>query len=91
LYGAGPWAARGTRALVVGVAGSAMLAPPANGELTPAHSGRLRSAVTVGGILGHERALQSIANANGGTRASGTPGFAASADYVAGRLERAGY
>jgi hypothetical protein len=47
--------------------------------------------VTVGGILGHERALQSIANANGGTRASGTPGFAASADYVAGRLERAGY
>lgn len=52
---------------------------------------RLRRAVTVNGILGHERALQTIANLNGGTRASGTPGYAASAAYVRSRLERAGY
>ena len=52
---------------------------------------RLRNAVTVGGILGHERVLQRIANQNGGTRASGTPGYDASADYVAGRLRAAGY
>jgi hypothetical protein len=47
--------------------------------------------VTVGGIMAHERARQSIANANGGTRASGTPGFAASAAYVTQRLKKAGY
>jgi hypothetical protein len=47
--------------------------------------------VTVGGIMAHERALQSIANANGGTRASGTPGFDASAAYVSQRLKKAGY
>jgi hypothetical protein len=35
--------------------------------------------------------LQRIANQNGGTRASGTPGYDASADYVAGRLRAAGY
>jgi hypothetical protein len=47
--------------------------------------------VTVGGILSHERVFQRIANQNGGTRASGTPGYDASADYVAGRLRAAGY
>jgi Zn-dependent M28 family amino/carboxypeptidase len=52
---------------------------------------RLRNAVTVAGILGHERVFQRIANQNGGTRASGTPGYDASVAYVAGRLEAAGY
>jgi hypothetical protein len=52
---------------------------------------RLRDAVTVGGILAHERALQRIANNNGGTRASGTPGYEASAEYVKQTLQRAGY
>ena len=47
--------------------------------------------MTVGGILSHERVFQRIANQNGGTRASGTPGYDASADYVAGRLRAAGY
>ncbi len=39
----------------------------------------------------HLQALQDIADANGGTRASGTPGYDASADYVAGLMEDAGY
>ncbi len=52
---------------------------------------KLRDAVTVAGILGHERALQRIANNNGGTRASGTPGYAASATYVKRTLRAAGY
>jgi Zn-dependent M28 family amino/carboxypeptidase len=47
--------------------------------------------VTVNGILKHENALQRIANANNGTRASGTSGFARSRDYVAGQLREAGY
>jgi Zn-dependent M28 family amino/carboxypeptidase len=52
---------------------------------------RLRNAVTVGGILSHERVFQRIANQNGGTRASGLPGYDASVAYVAGRLRAAGY
>ena len=47
--------------------------------------------MTVNGILQHERAFQAIANANGGTRASGTPGYEASLQYVKGRLQKAGY
>jgi Zn-dependent M28 family amino/carboxypeptidase len=57
----------------------------------PSDSTQLRDAVTVDGILQHERAFQEIADANGGTRASGTPGYTASADYVAGKLKDAGY
>jgi Zn-dependent M28 family amino/carboxypeptidase len=55
------------------------------------NSKKLRDAVTVSGILGHQRVLQRIANQNGGTRASGTPGFAASAAYVKATLKKAGY
>ncbi|MGH3320635.1 MAG: hypothetical protein ACRDN9_10705 [Streptosporangiaceae bacterium] len=43
------------------------------------------------GILAHERAFQQIADAHDGTRASGTPGYGASADYVASKLVNAGY
>ncbi len=39
----------------------------------------------------HLQAFQAIADANGGTRASGTPGYDQSADYVAGLLEDAGF
>jgi Zn-dependent M28 family amino/carboxypeptidase len=52
---------------------------------------KLRDAVTVNGILGHERVFQRIANQNDGTRASGTPGYAASAAYVKQTLRKAGY
>ena len=51
----------------------------------------LRNAVTVDGIVAHERAFQAIADANGGTRAAGTPGYEASGVYVEGLLEEAGY
>ncbi|MEA2387205.1 MAG: hypothetical protein QOJ22_1379 [Thermoleophilaceae bacterium] len=52
---------------------------------------KLLKAVTVRGILNHEYALQRIADANNGTRASGTSGFDASRDYVARQLRQAGY
>jgi Zn-dependent M28 family amino/carboxypeptidase len=57
----------------------------------PTDTSALRNAVTVGGIMEHERAFQDIANSNGGTRVSGTPGYNASAAYVAGKLGDAGY
>ncbi len=50
-----------------------------------------RDAVTVGGILAHERVFQRIANRNEGIRASGTAGYDKSARYVMRRLENAGY
>ncbi len=59
--------------------------------LDEVNTARLRKAVTVGGILAHERVLQRIANNNDGTRSSGTPGFAPSAAYVKQQLKSYGY
>jgi Zn-dependent M28 family amino/carboxypeptidase len=72
------------------LAGAAVVAPAA-AALDEVNTKRLRDAVTINGILRHERALQVIANASGGTRVSGSPGFEASADYVKRRLQEAGY
>jgi Zn-dependent M28 family amino/carboxypeptidase len=77
--------------LVIGVLVSLAFAPTASAQLEEVNTKRLRDAVTINGILQHERAFQTIANLNGGTRASGTPGYRASVDYVKARLERAGY
>jgi Zn-dependent M28 family amino/carboxypeptidase len=54
-------------------------------------SEKLLECVTVEGVRQHQAALQAIADANGGTRASGTPGDDASVDYVVERMEAAGY
>jgi Zn-dependent M28 family amino/carboxypeptidase len=70
---------------------AALLAPTPAFAIDPIDTTRLRDAVTVSGILAHERIFQRIANQNGGTRASGTPGYDASAAYVERRLEAAGY
>src|SRR3712207_8419883 len=51
----------------------------------------LLECMTVEGVDEHLKALQQIAEANGGNRASGNPGYTASADYVQQRLEAAGY
>lgn len=50
-----------------------------------------RKAVTLEGIREHQAAFQAIADANGGTRVSGSEGYNESADYVAGLMEDAGY
>ncbi len=76
--------------VVVALLTTLLVATPAL-AIDEVNTKRLRNAVTVGGILSHERVFQRIANQNGGTRASGTPGYDASAAYVAGRLEAAGY
>jgi hypothetical protein len=70
---------------------TALLAPSPALAIDEVNTTRLRRAVTVSGILGHERVFQRIANDHGGTRASGTSGYDASADYVEGRLKDAGY
>ena len=68
-----------------------LLSPIQAFAIDDVNTSKLRKAVTVSGILQHERALQRIANNNDGTRASGTPGFDASADYVVKKLRKAGY
>lgn len=78
--------------MVVGaVVGSMALVGTAQADPNNNSVRKLTTAVTVDGVLRHLDAFQSIADANGGTRASGTPGFTASADYVAGKLAAAGY
>ncbi|MGY1634731.1 M20/M25/M40 family metallo-hydrolase [Geodermatophilus sp. SYSU D01186] len=68
----------------------ALVASPAGAADGPDTSA-LRDAVTVEGVAEHLEAFQQIAKDNDGTRASGTPGFDASGDYVADRLLDAGY
>jgi Zn-dependent M28 family amino/carboxypeptidase len=56
----------------------------------PTDSTALRNAVSAANIVKHEQEFQRIANRNGGTRVAGTPGYDASAKYVAGKLGDAG-
>ncbi len=75
------------------VAATAVIALGATGAqaAVPINTTALRDAVTSDGIMAHLEQLQAVADANGGTRASGTPGFGASIDYIEGQLQAAGY
>ncbi|WP_233489026.1 M28 family metallopeptidase [Blastococcus sp. TF02-09] len=86
----------GSTAGALAVAGAVLTASPA--AAGPSCDNRnnntvakLTECVTVDGVLEHQKAFQAIADANGDNRASGTPGYDASADYVQQRLEAAGY
>lgn len=52
---------------------------------------KLLECVKKGGVLEHLDAFQAIADEHDGTRAAGLPGYDASVDYVAARLEKAGW
>ena len=52
---------------------------------------KLLECVTLEGVRSHQAALQAIADANGGTRASGTPGYDQSVAYAEQVLRDAGY
>ena len=52
---------------------------------------KLLECVTLAGVREHQAALQAIADANGGTRADQTPGYAASVDYVVDTMTAAGW
>jgi hypothetical protein len=57
----------------------------------PDEATRLREAVTTEGVMEHARRFAEVAEENGGNRAAGTPGYDASAEYVADTLRDAGY
>lgn len=58
---------------------------------SPLTSDALRATIEVADIRTHLEELQRITDANGGNRATGTIGFAASVEYVAEQLADAGY
>jgi Zn-dependent M28 family amino/carboxypeptidase len=87
---------RGARAACAALATTALLVPVLG--TSPAHAApnnnsvkKLTKAVELDSVLDHLEALQAIADANGGNRAAGLPGYRASVDYVVSQLEAAGY
>lgn len=89
--------ARGIAAATAAVTTAALIATTTGGVAEAKKpnvnqaSKQFQKAVTVKGVRQHLNAFQAIADANGDTRASGTPGYAASKDYVVKRLRGAGY
>ncbi|HXV91805.1 MAG TPA: M28 family peptidase [Pseudonocardia sp.] len=71
-------------------AAPAAAAPPGCDDRTNNTVDKLLECVTLEGVTSHLQAFQAIADANDGNRASGTPGYDASADYVAAQAEAAG-
>ena len=78
-------AAAGTSASTAGAA------PATCGSRTNNSLAKLLECVDLAGVREHQAAFQAIANANGGTRVSGSPGYDLSADYVEERLTAAGW
>jgi Zn-dependent M28 family amino/carboxypeptidase len=78
-------------ALTTAVAVGAFGVVPVVGAAPPTDTTALTTAVTVEGVRAHQAQFQAIADANGGTREASSPGYTASADYVAGLMEAAGY
>ncbi len=88
-------------ALVAGAGIAFALAPGGTATAAPAQKGcdnrtnatvqALLECVRAGGAVEHLEAFQDIADANGGTRAAGTPGYEESVDYVVDTLEAAGW
>ena len=76
------------RLLAAGSVPAVLLATPLAAQTD---SSALRDAVTVAAIRAHQQALQEIADAEGGARDSGSPGYDASARYVEQKLRDAGY
>ncbi len=60
-------------------------------QAAPVQGALLADAVTPWGVRNHMAALQRVADAHNGTRAAGTPGYAASVRYVEKMLRAAGY
>jgi Zn-dependent M28 family amino/carboxypeptidase len=70
----------------VAVAATPAYAAPNNNSVK-----KLTNAVTAEAVLDHLEALQDISDDNGGDRAAGRAGYAASVDYVVEQLQAAGY
>ena len=65
--------------------------PPAASASAFQYAATLRDRIKADALMTHLKNLQGIANANGGTRALGTPGYDASVDYVVNALRDKGF
>lgn len=73
------------------VAGTAMAADNSCNQRHNNIFNKVMACATLDGVREHQAAFQAIADANGGIRTSGTPGYDASVDYVVRRMQAAGY
>jgi len=78
-------------AFVATRAGAADAQAPSPATTRTAIVRQLPQAISLARVLRDLRALERIADRNAGTRAAGTPGYAASVRYVRDQLRRAGY
>ena len=78
------------RAIIAGAITACVASQFANAAV-PVDTEALRDAVTLEGVRQHQQMFQAIADANGGIRTSGTPGYDESANYVAQKMLDAGY
>ena len=72
-------------------ASTAVAASPACDSRVNNTIAKLLECVELEGVREHQAAFQAIADANGGTRVSGSPGYDESVDYVVERLKAAGW
>jgi len=77
--------------LATGGCASSDTVKPLKSRSAPDFAASLRGRVTTDAMMAHLTKLQDIANANGNTRAVGTPGYDASVDYVVGKLRDKGF
>ena len=89
LFGAALCAALIASTLAVGAQASAGPAS-CDSRVNNTHA-KLQECVTLAGVREHQAALQAIADANGGNRAAGTPGYDASLAYAVDKMTAAGY
>src|SRR5512139_3794802 len=76
---------------VLAVAPNVMAGPEACDTRVNNTHEKLLECVTLEGVRAHQAALQAIADANGNTRVSGSPGYDQSVDYAVGIFTNAGY
>ncbi|HQD67598.1 MAG TPA: M28 family metallopeptidase [Ornithinibacter sp.] len=83
-------AAAATLSFTPWVQAAPTVSPACDTRVNNTHA-KLMECITLEGVREHQAALQSIADANGGNRAAGTPGYDASVAYVVDKMEAAGY
>ncbi|MFE0178469.1 M28 family metallopeptidase [Streptomyces sp. NPDC059002] len=82
---------RRTTAGVATLAAAGLLATAAPAALAAPSPTLAAPDIPLANVKAHLSQLQSIAQANGGNRAHGRPGYKASIDYVKGKLDAAGF
>jgi Zn-dependent M28 family amino/carboxypeptidase len=81
----------GAAALVAGTLAAPATADPVSAERTALKKAQKAQNGSIWDVYEHLIELEEIADANGGNRAAGQPGYRASARYVARKLRRSGY